>query len=141
MPVPSSVDTNDPADHLERVGRVGEEWEQRRVPPPDQIAALDGLDADRFGELSLVRPEARFGQDVTNAIFFHHGVVDVGADGQGEIARQCPRGRRPCEHPFAGLELELHRQRRVLSIAIHVVHTRSRCCSAGSRSASSTPEP
>ena len=51
------------AEYPERVGCVGEELEQRRVVPADQIATHDRLDVLGVGKLALVRGQARFGED------------------------------------------------------------------------------
>ena len=90
------------AEHLERVRRVGEEVEQRRVTPADELAALERADSSGLGELTGVVLEPRLGQDVARAVgVLHHGVVDVGADRHREVGGQRPRRRRPDQDPVA----------------------------------------
>ena len=124
-PVPSSVDDEVAGEHLERVRRVGEEREQRRVAAADEVAALDACRrATAFGQLPLVGREARLGEDVAHAVLLDHRVVDVGPDGEGEVGRQRPRRRRPGQDALARVELEPHGERRVLAVAVDVVHPR-----------------
>ena len=77
-------------------------------------------------QLGGVGGEALGGEHVAPAVALDDGVVDVGADGEGEVGRQRPRRRRPGQQPGAGPraveQLEADRQRRVLAIAVDVVH-------------------
>ena len=52
------------------------------------------------------------------------GVVDVRPDSEGQVARQSPRGGGPGQHLLAGLQVEHHRQRRILAVLVDVVHPR-----------------
>jgi len=115
--------------HVERGGRVGEVREQRRVVAADQVGAFQHADLGRAGELLLVRTQARFREDVALGCavgvgLLHHRIVDVGTDGECEVAGKGPGGGGPGEDLLATVQLELHRQRRVLAVAIHVVHAR-----------------
>ena len=49
-------------------------------------------------------------------------VVDVGVDGEREVAGKRPRRRGPGQRELAGLEPEPHRDRGVLALAVDVVH-------------------
>ena len=110
-------------DHLEGVGLVGEEREQRDVAVPDEVAAGEGGDDGAVTELALVGAEPGLGQHVAMAVVGRHlDVVDVGTDGEGEVGRQRPRRGRPGQEATAVVELEPDGQRRVLAVPVHVVH-------------------
>ena len=122
----------------ERVLLVGEEREQRRVAPADELGAEHGGDLLGVAELLGVRRDARRRQDVPacRAVRFgllQHRVLDVRADGEGEVRRQRPGGGRPGEDPrrrfavvatWRRIELEPHGHRGILAVAIDVVHPR-----------------
>ena len=54
----------------------------------------------------------------------HHCVFDVGTHGQRKVGGQRPRRGGPCQHVLASFEFERNGQRRVLAIAIDIVHAR-----------------
>ena len=125
--MPSSVETKSPPEHPEGLlgaprGGVGEEVEHRGVRPSDEVGPLQRADPCRSPSSAAYDAEPRLGQDVAHAVEFDDRVVDVGADGEREVRRQRPRCGRPRQDPLAGLEFEPDRERRVLTIVVHVVH-------------------
>ena len=110
-------------EHLERVRRLGEVVEQRRVPATDELGAFHRRHRCRLAELGAVGTQQRLGEDVASAVEVDDDVVDVSADGERQVGRQRPRRGRPCEQSFAGLEFEPDGQCGVLPVAIDVVHS------------------
>ena len=88
--------------HPEGVGLVGEEREQRRVAPADELGALHGADPRGAGELPLVVAEPGLRQEVALPVLLHHRVVDVRTDGERQVRRQRPRRGRPGEDALGG---------------------------------------
>ncbi len=103
---------------------VGEEVEQRLVPPSHQLGPLEPGHDPLLGvlaELAHVRVQPGLGEHVALTLVLDHHVVDVGAHGDAEVGRQRPRRRRPRHDPLAGLEPEPHRQGRVLARLVDVL--------------------
>ena len=128
IPVPSSVVTKSAARTRKALGGVGEVVEQRAVAAADQLGARDRADL-------LGRPRARSAYLAATAspsrkrlpVALEDGVVELGADGEGEVGGQrpgvvvhttAPSTIRGC---VARVELEGHRHRRVLAVAVGVV--------------------
>ncbi len=112
-------------DDLERVRLLREEREQRRVPVADQITTLERGRHRRLTQLALVGAEAALGQHVALTVgVYHLRVVDVVADGERQVGGQRPRRRRPRQQAAAVVQLEPHREGRVLAVAVDVVHAR-----------------
>ena len=127
MPVPSSVVTWSRGEHLPGVAGlvrlgVGEEVEQRRVAAAHQVGAAYSLDDLAANELALVGVQPRLGQQVALALVRDHDVVDVGVDGERQVAGQRPGRGGPGQCELAGVEPELDRQGRVLPLPVDVVH-------------------
>ena len=110
-----------------RAGRLDQEVEQRRVPAPDQLGPGDGAGPGPAGQVLLVVAQPGLADVGPLAVALKHGVRDVGSDGQGEVGRQRPRRGGPDRDPLlrpavGGHEVEPHRQRLVLPVAVDVVH-------------------
>ena len=107
-------------------GVVRERW---RVRPTDQVSPGEPLDDPLRGirtELARVGSQARLGEHVPlgapgRALGLDDDVVDVGAHGHREVARQGPRGRRPDEGELAGLEAVAHGDGRVLPVLVDLL--------------------
>ena len=108
---------------------VGEEVEQRPVAGADELGAAHRRRPARRRRARRRRRRRRSAARTKRcAVVLDDGVVDVGADGEGEVGRQRPRRRRPRQQPGARPrsveQLEADRQRRVLAVAVDVVHPR-----------------
>ena len=112
-------------EHLKRIRCVGEEIEQWGVAPSNQIGAHQRAHACGLADLAFVRIETRLSKHVTATIrMLHHCVFDVGAHGQRKVGGQRPRRGGPCQQVLASFEFERNGQRRVLTIAVDIVHAR-----------------
>ena len=126
---------------LGAVGGVVEVVEDRVVATPHQLTALEaGQDLWCLAELTGVGLQARLAQDHVLAgqrgpgVLGHvdHHVVDVRADGHGEVGGQGPGRRRPDEHQLGDLgqagaraqpllQAQAHRDRVVLLVLVDLV--------------------
>jgi len=80
-------------------GHVGEVVEQRLVAAPHKVCALDDADLHSLLQLYGVGVEGCLGEDPAGAVVqAHHGVVDVVADGEGQVGGQRPRSGGPGQH-------------------------------------------
>ena len=120
--MPSSVDTKSPASTWNAFGVSARKSNSGRYRRPTSSAPLIVPTRSARGQLVGVRVEPRLGEDVALPVLLHHGVVDVGPDGDSQVRRQRPRRGRPREHAVATFELEPHGQRRILTVAVDVVH-------------------
>ncbi len=115
------------AEHLEGVlpGGLHQVVEERRVPAPDQFAALDR--ADLLVPLQLLGVggnPARSEDDFLPGFIGQNGIFDVRPHGERQVRRQGPGRRRPDRDPLAGLQLEENGQRRIGPVPVDVVHPR-----------------
>ena len=100
---------------------MGEEVEQRGVPPPHELIAADGADPVGVRQLGVVGGDGGLGQHVVEAVLLHHGVGDVGSHRQRQVRRQRPRRGGPGQHPHRpgvagfGHQVESHGDGRVLA--------------------------
>ena len=102
--------------------------ERRGVGAPDQVAALEPLDDPLGGvvtELAGVGGQPRLGEQVAlgaaGDVRLHDDVVDVGAHGHREVARQGPRRGGPDQGELAGLEAVAHGDRGVLPVLVDLL--------------------
>src|SRR5690606_16653785 len=115
-------------EHLVGVGAAGEEVERRAVAQAHEVGApVAADDPGLLAEFAGVGGHAGFGEDVAGALGLDHGVVDLGVDGGGEVRRQRPGRGGPHQELGAGEgrlagDLEAHGDRRVLPVAVGVVH-------------------
>ena len=81
------------------VGVLGEVGEERRVADPDQLGAHAPLHdlglADALAGLVVGQPPRLDPRQLARREHANLHVLDLGVDGQREVARQRPRGRRP----------------------------------------------
>ena len=111
------------AKNLERVLGVGEVREQRLIAATDQIGAAQ-RGHHLVADLALVSRQPGRGHDQTPTLVRNHRILDIGCDGQREVGGQRPRRGGPGEDLVATVEAERDSERRILPIAIHVVHAR-----------------
>ena len=128
--MPSSVVTKSADEYLERLrtGLLHQEVEQRGVAPTGQLGAGDRAGPGPALEFLRVVADPRLAQSSAfSPSDSKTAYVDVRPDREREVGRQGPWRGGPDGHllrrrPGLGLELEPHRQRRVLPVAIDVVH-------------------
>ena len=111
-------------EHLECIFRIGEEGEKWRVLTSCQLASLDCGYLLSVNEFLFIGTKPRLGQNVFHAFsILHDCVIDIGTYRQRKVRWQGPRCCGPGHDAFTRLEQEPHRQRRVLTILIHIVHS------------------
>jgi hypothetical protein len=107
--------------------------ERRRVATADQVEPGEPVATRSVASAPssrVVGSQARLGPEHVplgapgRALGLDDDVVDVGADGHREVARQGPRwsSRPDLEGEVAGLEAERHGDGRVLAVRVGVVH-------------------
>ena len=100
---------------------VREVPERRGVRPADQVGAAHRLEHARvLAQLARVRLQACGREDHAlpgvraRGPRRHHGVVDLGSDGDGQVGRERPGRRGPDQSQLTGLQAHTDGQRRVL---------------------------